>query len=203
MNILNEINNNIFNYFIRGRDYIKELNMRLLDSYLDIIKSLGLQIHVSASDNANVNSNASYVANVGGNYNNDAANDGPFYVSVNNNASNTNNNIGARLVAAYPYSGQYSYRTSNRILRLFTGFITSIITSKISSKVIRYRSQCICYALAKVNGKILLTKGWVSSSLNKIVEDLLESNRGYLYNNPYLSSVYGKFTSERGGSITL
>lgn len=200
MNILNSnVNNNIFNYFIRGKNYIKELNMRLLDSYLDIIKSLGLRIHVSASDNANVNSNASYVANVGGNYNNDAANTGPFYVNVNNNASNTNDNIGARLVAAYPYSGQYSYR----ILRLFTGFITSIITNKISSKVNRYRSQRICYALAKVNGKILLTKEWVSSSLNKIVEDLLESNRGYFYNNPYLSSVYGKFTSERGGSITL
>ena len=181
MNILNSnVNNNIFNYFIRGKNYIKELNMRLLDSYLNIVESLGLRIHVSASDYANVNSNASYVANVGGNYNNNAANNGPFYVNVNNTASNTND-----------------------ILRLFTGFITSIITSKISSKVIRYRSQCICYALAKVNGKILLTKWWVSSSLNKIVEDLLESNRGYFYNNPYLSSVYGKFTSERGGSITL
>lgn len=200
MNILNSrVNNNIFNNLIRAGNCTQELNMGVLNPFSSIMESLGLQIHVSASDNANVNSNASYVANVGGNYNNDAGNTGPFYVNVNNNASNTNDNIGARLVAAYPYSGQYSYR----ILRLFTGFIISIITSKISSKVIRYRSQCICYALAKVNGKILLTKGWVSSSLNKIVEDLLESNRGYFYNNPYLSSVYGKFTSERGGSITL
>lgn len=47
----------------------------------------------------NLNSNASNVCNVGGNWSNDL-NAGPLYCNVNNSASNTNTNIGGRLVAA-------------------------------------------------------------------------------------------------------
>jgi hypothetical protein len=46
-----------------------------------------------------LNSSSGYVCNVGGNYSN-GANAGPLYCNVNNSASNTNTNIGGRLVAA-------------------------------------------------------------------------------------------------------
>lgn len=45
------------------------------------------------ADNGNVNT--SNFPNRGGNYNNEG-NAGPFYLNVNNNASNINSNIGAR-----------------------------------------------------------------------------------------------------------
>lgn len=48
----------------------------------------------------NVNSNAGNVPNVGGNWNNDLNNSGPWVVNCNNSPSNTNTNIGVRCVAA-------------------------------------------------------------------------------------------------------
>ena len=102
-----------------GVRYMYKLNIRNLNLYFNIFKFLGLQIFRCGSDNANVNSNTSYVANVGGNYNNNADNTGPFYVNVNNSASNTNSNIGGRSVAAYPCSGQYFYKNIAVIYRIY------------------------------------------------------------------------------------
>ena len=48
-----------------------------------------------------VNDNSGYVANVGGDYNNNVDNGGPFYANINNNPdNNNNNNYVGRLVSA-------------------------------------------------------------------------------------------------------
>lgn len=170
---------------------------RVLNFYKCISELLGLQIHVCASDNANVNSSASQVANVGGNYNNNANNTGPFYVNVNNTASNTNSNIGARCVASYPYSGQYFM--SNKVLRSFTGSIITTSMNIINSmNSCRCRSQSICLILAKVNGKTLLTKERVSNLYLLLVESPLEPNRGYTNNLYNLASVHANTTRRVG-----
>lgn len=141
-------------------------------------------------DYANVNSNASYVANVGGNYNNNADNTGPFYVNVNNSASNTNTNIGARCVASNPYSGQHFITMSKifEMLRSFTGSITSSMSIiNISMKSCEYRSQRTRLILAKDIGKMLLAKERVSNLYKVLVESPLEPNRGYTINSNNLN----------------
>lgn len=177
------------NYNIRSEISMIKLYKSLLNFYKDINKLLGSRVQVCA-DYANVNSNASYVANVGGNYNNNADNTGPFYVNVNNSASNTNTNIGARCVASNPYSGQHFITMSKifEMLRSFTGSITSSMSIiNISMKSCEYRSQRTRLILAKDIGKMLLAKERVSNLYKVLVESPLEPNRGYTINSNNLN----------------
>lgn len=178
------------NYNIRSRINIVKIYKSSLNFYRYINKLLGSMVQICV-DQAYVNSNASYVANVGGNYNNTADNTGPFYVNVNNSASNTNTNIGARCVASTPYSGQHFILTSKffEMLRSFTGSITSSMSININAKSCDYRSQRTHLILAKFNGKMLLAKERVSNLYLVLVESPLELNRGYTINsnNLYIS----------------
>lgn len=75
-------------------------------------------------DYFNVNTAASQAANVGGNWNNNLGNSGPFNCNVNNASSNSNTNYTARVVAAFTLTAFRNICNSmdRRYINIFKSF---------------------------------------------------------------------------------
>ena len=91
-----------------------------------------IRLGVLKTDNFGRNTSAVYIAIVGGNCNNSAGNVGAFLMNLNNEATNSNWNIGACLSFIVDYLLICIKNKNTNTKRIFKGLIHKLITSGVT-----------------------------------------------------------------------